>query len=96
MKHWHSYCRHARHLVAEVDDGHGHELPSDSPVPQELQRAFWWGCLNGCLLSRHFIHLLFVVALTPQSLESWDVKEQRETQRAKNKTESIKLTHKVC
>lgn len=74
-KHFHPHSRHARQLVATVDYGHGHKLPSDTPVPQELQRAFWWGCLNGQLLSQHFVHLLFVVTLTPQALESWDEKK---------------------
>lgn len=33
---FHPHRRHAGQLVAEVNDGHGDELPSDSPVPQEL------------------------------------------------------------
>ncbi len=73
----HPHCRHARQLVAAVDDAHCDKLPSDSPVQQQLQRRLRWGCLNDCLLSQHFVHLLFVVAWAPQSLKSWDEKDQR-------------------
>lgn len=71
MKRFHHYSGEARQLVAAVDDGHGYELPSDSPVPQEAQGAFWRGGLDSSLLSQHLSHLLSVITFTPQCLESY-------------------------
>lgn len=68
---------HAGHLVAEVDGGQGYELPPHRPVAHQLQGALWRRRLEGGLLGQHLVHLLPVLAWTPQSLQGCREGESR-------------------